>query len=83
MFVSCVCCVWCVGSGLCDELITRSESCWVYVCVSVCDFETSKRGGLGQFWHIVTWEGGGMEGNSTLHNPYTPEVSPFERLFFI
>jgi hypothetical protein len=34
-----VCCVpfCCVGCGLCDGLITRSEeSCWVCVCVCVC-----------------------------------------------
>jgi hypothetical protein len=34
MFVSCVCCV---GSGLCEELITRSEESYrVCVCVCVC-----------------------------------------------
>jgi len=31
----------CVGSGLCDELITRAEECYcvcvcLYVCLSVC-----------------------------------------------
>jgi hypothetical protein len=44
MFVSCVCCV---GSDLCDVLITRSEEFYrvcvcVCVCVSKCDLETSK-----------------------------------------
>jgi hypothetical protein len=35
MFISCVVC--CVGSGLCDELITRSEESYrVYVYNSVC-----------------------------------------------
>jgi hypothetical protein len=39
MLVSCVCCV---GSGLCDELITRSEESYSEcVCVYVCDLETS------------------------------------------
>jgi len=41
--------VCCVGSGVCDELITRSEESYrVYVCVCliVGDLETSKRGGL-------------------------------------
>jgi hypothetical protein len=43
--------VWCVGSGLCDELITRSEGSYrvcvcVCVCVRVCvhDVETSATG---------------------------------------
>jgi len=32
----CVCC-GCVGKGLCDELITRSEKCyWKCMCVSNC-----------------------------------------------
>ena len=32
----------CVGSGLCDELITRLEECYhLYVCLIVCDLETS------------------------------------------
>jgi hypothetical protein len=40
MFISCVCCV---GSGLCDELIPRSEESYrVCVCLIVCDLETSK-----------------------------------------
>jgi hypothetical protein len=40
MFVS-VFVVCCVGSGLCDELIARSEeSCRVCVCLIVCDVET-------------------------------------------
>jgi hypothetical protein len=40
----CVCCVL-VGSGLCDELITRSEEpyrIYEYVCLIVCDLETSR-----------------------------------------
>jgi len=42
MFVSCVLC--CVGSGLCDGLITHSEESYrvcVCVCLIVCDLETS------------------------------------------
>jgi hypothetical protein len=32
-----VCVVFCVGSGLCDGLITRSEESYrLYVCVCVC-----------------------------------------------
>jgi len=48
--VSCVCCV---GSGLCDGLITRSKESYclslslsLYVCVCVCNLETSQE---------VTW----------------------------
>jgi hypothetical protein len=38
-FVHVVCCL---GSGLCDELISRSEESYrVCVCVYVCDLETS------------------------------------------
>ena len=37
MFVSYVCCV---SSGLCDELITRSEESF-QVCLIVCDLETA------------------------------------------
>ena len=43
-------CLWCcVGSGLYDELITRSEESYrvsvcVCVCVIVCDLETSTMG---------------------------------------
>jgi hypothetical protein len=41
-FISCVCCLCCVGSDLCDELITRPEESYrVCMCVSVCDIETS------------------------------------------
>ena len=48
MFVVC-----CVGSGLCDELITRSEeSYWVCVSLIVRDLQTSKRGGLGPSWAV-------------------------------
>jgi hypothetical protein len=46
--------VYCVGSGFCDELITRSEESYrvsvcvcVCVCLIVCDLETSTRVGLG------------------------------------
>jgi hypothetical protein len=35
-----VCCVCCVGSSLCEELITRSEESY-RVCLIVCDLETS------------------------------------------
>jgi len=36
--------VCCAGSGLCDELITRSEeSCRLCVCLIECDLETSTR----------------------------------------
>ena len=43
MLVFCVCCV---GSGLCEELITRSEETYrvcvcVCVCLIACDVETS------------------------------------------
>jgi hypothetical protein len=39
LFVFVVCCV---GSGLCDKLITRSEESYrVCVCVAVCDLETT------------------------------------------
>ena len=51
MFVSCVCYVFCVGRGLCDELITRSEDsyrararvcvCVCVMCLIVCDLHTS------------------------------------------
>jgi len=41
MFVSCVC-FCCMGSGLCDELITTSqESAGCVIPVIVCDLETS------------------------------------------
>jgi hypothetical protein len=44
--------VCCEGGGLCDALITsRTGSYWVcvnvWVCLIVCDLETSKRGDLG------------------------------------
>ena len=42
IFVYCVCCV---GSGLCDVLIPRSEESYrLYVCVCVCDLGTSTNG---------------------------------------
>jgi hypothetical protein len=47
--------VCCVGSGLCDELITKSEESYrVCVCVTVCDLETSKKSGLGASWAVAT-----------------------------
>jgi hypothetical protein len=37
VFVAC-----CVGSGVCDELVSHSEECYrVCICVCVCDFEAS------------------------------------------
>jgi len=37
--------VCCVGSGLCDELITRLEESYTcVVCLNECDLETSKMG---------------------------------------
>jgi hypothetical protein len=39
MSVSCVCCVCCEGSCLCDELITRPEESY-RLCASVYDLET-------------------------------------------
>jgi hypothetical protein len=38
MLVSCVCCV---GSGFCDELITRTEESIGHVCLIVCYLEAS------------------------------------------
>ena len=38
MLVSCVCCV---GSGICDDLITCAEEFTERVCLIVCDLETS------------------------------------------
>jgi hypothetical protein len=46
MHVRCLCllCV-CIGSGLCDELITRSEESYgVFVCLIVCDPKISTIG---------------------------------------
>ena len=37
-----VCCVCCVGRGLCDGLITRPEESYRLYCVLVCDLETSR-----------------------------------------
>ena len=40
--------VCCVGSGLCDGLISCSEESYRgRVCLIVCSLETSKKGGLG------------------------------------
>ena len=45
------CCVSCVGSGLCDGLITRSE---LYpVCMSICVWRPQQRGGLGLIWAVA------------------------------
>jgi hypothetical protein len=36
--------VCCAGSGLCDELFTRSEESYrLWVCLTECDLETSTR----------------------------------------
>jgi hypothetical protein len=44
MFVVC-----CVGSGLCDELITRPEESYkMRICLIVYYLETSKMSSLGQ-----------------------------------
>ena len=49
MFVVCR-----VRSGLCQELIPPShESYRVRVSLTVCDLETSKRGGLGPIWDVA------------------------------
>ena len=44
-FLSLFCCVLCIGNGLCDELVTYSESCRVCMCVCVsncvCDLGTT------------------------------------------
>jgi hypothetical protein len=46
--------VCCVGIGLCEELIPRSEESYcVCLCVCVCDSEISKRGGLSRIWAVV------------------------------
>jgi hypothetical protein len=46
-----------VGSGFCDELITRSgESYQVCVCLILCELETSKRGCLGPSWATAPQE---------------------------
>jgi len=52
-----VCCEYCVlsGRGLCDELITRPESCRLW-CVVVCDLETS--------WIRRLWPTGGCRAPS-------------------
>lgn len=47
--------VYCVGSGLCGEMITHSvDTCWA--CASVCDLYTSKTRGLGPIWAVVPQE---------------------------
>jgi len=46
VFVSCVCCACCVGSGLCDGLMSGSEESYG-MRASVADLETSKRGSFG------------------------------------
>jgi hypothetical protein len=45
--------VFCVGSGLCDELITRHEESYRVCVFLVCDLETSKRGGLSPFGAVT------------------------------
>ena len=47
-----VCCECCVlsGSGLCNELITRTEESYRLCCVFVCDIETSRMGAP-YIWH--------------------------------
>ena len=48
--------VCCVGSGLCDELITRSEEFYL-VRVSKCVWPRNlKRGGLGASWAVAPQE---------------------------
>jgi hypothetical protein len=50
MFVGC-----CLGSGLCNKLITHSEeSYWVCMCVILCYLETSVMGGLGMNWAVAS-----------------------------
>lgn len=56
-FVFVVCCL---GSGLWNEIISRSEESYrarapVCVCLSVfvCDLETAKQGGLGPIWVVA------------------------------
>jgi hypothetical protein len=50
--------VRCVGSGLCDELITRSESptelMCVCVCLILCDLENSKVRWPGPTWAVAS-----------------------------
>ena len=47
IFLSWFCCVSCIGSGLCDELVTYSEESWYIaracVCNCMCDLETSRK----------------------------------------
>jgi hypothetical protein len=46
--------VCCVGSDLCDELITRPEESYrVRVCPIVCDLQTPTRDGSGPIWAVV------------------------------
>jgi hypothetical protein len=47
--------VCCVGSGLCDELITRAEESYrVSVCVSNCvGSRNSQTGGVGPSWAVA------------------------------
>ena len=45
-----LCVLCCVGSCLCDGLITGSEFYRVCVCVCVCDPATSKQGSLDPIW---------------------------------
>ena len=48
----------CVGSGIIDEMIVRSDNFYRYVCVCVClivcDLETSEKDYLGLRWAAVS-----------------------------
>ena len=67
--------VYCVGSGLCDELTNRSEKSYrVCACVCLCViYKPQQRGGLGPSWAVApqkknsTYTGGNTEsaGGST------------------
>jgi len=61
MFVSCVCCVFCVCSGFCDELVTLSEESYLLcVCVKLCVLSRNfKRRGIGSVWGIAPLGAGG------------------------
>ena len=57
MFIVC-----CVGSGLCDELISDQRSPTAFMCVIVCDIETSTMTRPGPSW------AGGPQKKNLLHN---------------
>ena len=48
-----MCVVFCVGSGICDELIARLEESH-RVCVSACDLDRSTMSGLDPSWTVVS-----------------------------